>query len=287
MKFYIVDVFGKGKYTGNQLAVFIAREALETGEMQKIAREINFSETTFITSKEKINGGYNVRIFTPKAEVDFAGHPTLGTAYIIKNQIIKEDVKLVPLNLKVGQIPVVPENDELWMTQVEPKFGKCFNADLMAKVLSIDKEQIDTAFPIQEVSTGLPFTIVPVKTLEALNKAKVDAKYYNEFCGIAEAKGILVFSHEAHEKEHDFSSRVFVDYLGIPEDPATGSGQGCFAGYLIKNNYFKQNSIDVKTGQGYAMGRPSVLLLKAKEVNGKIEIKVGGKVFSVAEGEWE
>lgn len=287
MKFFIVDVFGKSKYTGNQLAVFTVDRPMETGEMQNMAREINFSETTFIMSEKEINGGYDVRIFTPKAEIKFAGHPTLGTAYIIKKQIIKKNVESVVLNLKVGQIPVAVENDELWMTQVQPEFGKCFDPDLMAKVLSIDKEQIDTAFPIQEVSTGLPFTIVPVKTFDAVNNAKVNAKYYNEFCGIADAKGILVFSPEAHEKGHDFSSRVFVDYLGIPEDPATGSGQGCFAGYLIKNNYFKKNSIDIKTGQGYAMGRPSVLSLKAKETGGAIEIKVGGKVFPVAEGEWE
>jgi trans-2,3-dihydro-3-hydroxyanthranilate isomerase len=287
MKFFIVDVFGKSKYTGNQLAVFIVDRQIEKDEMQNMAREINFSETTFIMSEEEINGGYNVRIFTPKAEINFAGHPTLGTAYIIKNQVIKRNVKSVILNLKVGQIPVAVENDELWMTQVQPVFGKCFDADLMAKVLSIDKEQIDTSFPVQEVSTGLPFTIVPVRTLDAVNNAKVNAQYYNEFCAITNAKGILIFSPEAHEKEHDFSSRVFVDYLGIPEDPATGSGQGCFAGYLIKNNYFKTNSIDVKTGQGYAMGRPSVLSLRAKKTGGDIEIKVGGKVFPVAEGEWK
>lgn len=286
MKFFIVDVFGKEKYTGNQLAVFTGHSSRSSEEMQKIAREMNFSETAFIISPEKVNGGYDVRIFTPKAEVNFAGHPTLGTAFIIRKEILKEESNTVRLNLKVGQIAVDFEGDVLFMTQIEPEFWKFFDRDLLSKVLSVEKEQIDSSYPIEEVSTGLPFTIVPVRSLDVLKSIRIDAWYYNQFCSVARAKGILVFSPEAYEKDQSFSSRVFVDYLGIPEDPATGSGQGGFAGYLIKHKYFKKDKIDIKVGQGYEIGRPSVLSLKAKETKGKIEIKVGGKVFPVAEGIW-
>jgi len=286
MKFFIVDVFGKERYTGNQLAVFTGCSTRSSEEMQRIAREINFSETTFIMSGKEMNEGFDVRIFTPKAEVNFAGHPTLGTAYIIRNEILKEKVNTIKLNFKIGQIRVDFERDELFMTQIQPEFWQCFDRKLLSKVLSIEEDQIDSSYPIEEVSTGLPFTIVPVKSLKVLKKIRVDAGYYNEFCSVARAKGILVFSPEAYEADQTFSSRVFVDYLGVPEDPATGSGQGGFAGYLIKHKYLKKDKIDIKVGQGYEMGRPSVLALKAMETNGRIEIRVGGKVFPVADGTW-
>jgi len=106
LTFYIVDVFAEKKYSGNQLAVFKNAKALSDNEMQRIAKEMNYSETTFILSEEKRNSGYDVRIFTPEKEVPFAGHPTLGTAYVIQREIIKKPVEKIILNLKIGQIPV-------------------------------------------------------------------------------------------------------------------------------------------------------------------------------------
>lgn len=287
LKFFITDVFGTEKYSGNQLAIFTNCEGLTKEEMQNIAREINFSETTFIMSDKPVNGGYDVRIFTPKSEIDFAGHPTLGTAYIINKQFLNSNAERFILNLRAGQIPVEFRDDLLWMRQNKPVFGKKYDAEFIAKVLSIDSAGINTDYPIEEVSTGLPFTIVPIKERSVLDSIKVDSKYYNEFIQIAMAKGIVCFAPEGYESEQNISSRVFVEYLGIPEDPATGSGQGCLAGYLIKNNYFNSDSINIKIGQGYKINRPSVLLVKAHANKENIIIEVGGKVFPMANGFWE
>ena len=127
--FYIVDVFAEEKYAGNQLAVVRDAAGLSDSEMQNITKEMNYSETTFILSNDQRNGGYDVRIFTPQEEVPFAGHPTLGTAYIIQQEIIKEPVEKIILNLKVGQIPVTfnytgKEKNVLRMKQIEPTFGQ-------------------------------------------------------------------------------------------------------------------------------------------------------------------
>ena len=293
--FYLVDVFAEKKYAGNQLAVFMDAGALSGEEMQQIAREINFSETTFILDRTPHNGGYDVRIFTPGAEVPFAGHPTLGTAHIICNQILGDKAEQVVLNLKVGQIPVTFGQDSYnWMRQIEPTFGQEHPTQALADVLGLDASAIDARFPIQEVSTGLAFYIVPLKNLAALQAAKIDNKKYIALVEKTEAKGILIFCPEGHEVPKgnegykggdNISVRVFVDYFGVPEDPATGSGNGCLAGYLVKHRYFGGNKIDVRSEQGYEIGRPSLLLLKAEEAGGKISIFVGGKTITVAQGQ--
>lgn len=176
--FYLVDVFAEEKYAGNQLAVIRNAGALDTAEMQKIANEMHFSETTFILSDRKRNDGYDVRIFTPSVELPFAGHPTLGTAYVIKRFIAEEDVRNVVLNLKVGQIIVNFEqkqsNQEIvWMKQLPPTFGKTFEVSQFARLLQLNETDFDIRYPVQEISTGLPFIIVPLKTLNAVKRAKV------------------------------------------------------------------------------------------------------------------
>jgi trans-2,3-dihydro-3-hydroxyanthranilate isomerase len=285
--FYILDVFAESKYAGNQLAVFRNAGEIPGAEMQQIAREINFSETTFILSDEPHNGGFNVRIFTPREEVPFAGHPTLGTAHIIRHEILQGRAESTCLNLKVGQIPVTFGADGYgWMKQVEPIFGQQHPAESLAGVLGLEVDEIDARYPIQEVSTGLPFFIVPLKNLAALKKAKVNLEKCFDLVKDTIAKGILVFCPETHEAGNDISVRVFVDYYGVPEDPATGSGNGCLAGYLAKYRYFGKESIDVRSEQGYEIGRPSLLLLKAEEKDAKIEIFVGGKSIIMAQGEF-
>lgn len=150
MDFYIVDVFAEEKYQGNQLAVLLPDSNLETKEMLQIAKEIHFSETSFIMSNKQGNGGYDVRIFTPDAEVPFAGHPTLGTAYIINRIMDNGNASKVVLNLPVGQIPVVFNGDTLIMSQNEPSFGiKIDQLEFVARVLNIQVEDIRTDFPIQ------------------------------------------------------------------------------------------------------------------------------------------
>ena len=292
LTFYLVDVFAEEKYAGNQLAVVRDTKQLSTIEMQKIAKEMHFSETSFIPSDKKRQGGYDVRIFTPETELPFAGHPTLGTAYIILREIIKKQVNKVILNLKVGQIPVTPTyNAEgqpsiLWMKQKQPTFGKTFNAETIAYVLNITTADIETAYPIQEVSTGVPAIIVPLKTLSAVKRAKINIDKYNQLIKNIQSKGLLIFSPETYKRQNHLNVRFFADYYGVPEDPATGSANGCLAAYLIKHNYFQQKQINIRVEQGYEIGRPSLLLLKAKQNRqGKIEVNVGGKAIMIAKGE--
>jgi trans-2,3-dihydro-3-hydroxyanthranilate isomerase len=287
LTFYIVDVFAEKKYAGNQLAVFREAGELSGEEMQQLARETNFSETTFILQDKQRDGGYDVRIFTPAEEVPFAGHPTLGTAHVIRNEILKGEADAIILNLKVGKIPVTFGRDGyIWMKQVEPEFGKQHPAETLAAILCLPVADIDNRFPVQEVSTGLPFFIVPLKTINALKSAKVDRDKYFTFIKDSWAKGMLVFCPQAHEAQNDISVRVFVDCFGIPEDPATGSGNGCLAGYLVKHRYFAKDSIDIRSEQGYEIGRPSLLLLKAEQEGQRINVSVGGKAVVVAKGEF-
>ncbi len=293
MNFYIVDVFAESKYAGNQLAVFCGAEVAELSEAQMllIAREINYSETTFIRSSDPRDGGYDVRIFTPKKELPFAGHPTLGTAFVLQQEIIREKVDRVILNLAVGQIPVTfnyhnESADILWMRQNPPSFGQVLSAASLANVLNLEPDEIDANFPIQEVSTGVPFIIVPLKTIASLKKAQVNLDKYFELVDTMEAKEILIFCPETYSDLNDLSVRVFAHSLGIPEDPATGSANGCLAGYLVEYAYYGKAKIDVRVEQGYEIDRPSLLLLQAAKNEGKIAVLVGGKVVMVAKGEF-
>lgn len=288
--FYIVDVFAERKYAGNQLAVFRDAGDLTDDGMQQIAREMNFSETTFILSDAERDGGYNVRIFTPVAEVPFAGHPTLGTAYIIRKEIIGKDVEQVNLNLKLKQIPVMfgqeAGRDILWMKQKSPDFGDTTDPASMAELLGLAPEQIDTRFPIQAVSTGLWFAIVPLKDLDAVKQARVNHEKYFARSRQNQEDGILVFCPETYDDANDLNVRVFVPFYGIEEDPATGSGNGCLAGYLVKHRYLGGDRIDVRVEQGYEIDRPSLIRLRAERQQSAIDINVGGNVVMVAKGHW-
>jgi trans-2,3-dihydro-3-hydroxyanthranilate isomerase len=287
--FYIVDVFAEQKYEGNQLAVVRDAGGLSDGQMQKITGEMNYSETTFLLSEAQRDGGYDVRIFTPGGEVPFAGHPTLGTAYVIRQEIIKQPVETVHLNLKVGQIPVTFKKTEqgediLWMQQIEPTFAETLDAGSMSQVLGIDRQQIDDRFPIQEVSTGMFFIIVPLRNLAAVRRARLAKDRFFKLVEKTQAKVILIFSPETYNQDNSLNVRVFCDYVGIPEDPATGSGNGCLAGYLVKHRYFENDQIDIRVEQGYEIGRPSRLYLKAAQHNDSIDVNVGGRVVMVAKG---
>ncbi|MGM0873268.1 MAG: PhzF family phenazine biosynthesis protein [Bacillota bacterium] len=287
MIYYIVDVFALEKYKGNQLAVFRDVGDLSSVEMQKIAKETNYSETTFILSDETRDGGYDVRIFTPNEEIPFAGHPTLGTAFIIRDEIMKEKKNQLTLNLKVGGIPVkFDQSGTIWMKQKEPTFERTYKIDKIASLLNLDQFDFDEEFPIEDVSTGLPFLIVPLKNLAAVKKAKINQGNFSTFIEGTRAQAILVFSRETYHSQNDLNVRVFVDVYGLPEDPATGSANGCLAGYLVKHRYFGDSSIDIKVEQGYEIQRQSLLHVKAEENNGAFSIHVGGNVVKVAKGEW-
>jgi trans-2,3-dihydro-3-hydroxyanthranilate isomerase len=285
--FFITDVFGETRYSGNQLATFIDASSLSDREMQQIAREINFSETTFILSDEEKNGGYDVRIFTPAAEIDFAGHPTLGTAYIIRERIVKRSVEEVVLNLKVGQVPVRFTSDgTLWMKQVQPLFGETLHPNRIAPVLNIADNDIDTKWPVEEVSTGLPCIIVPVKSMDALRSVRIDREKYDALIAETWANVLLVFCPEGYAQGQTLGVRVFPVAFGIAEDPATGSGNGCLAAYLVRHRYFGSGAVDIRVGQGYEIGRPSVVHIRSRKKDDQYTIEVGGRVIPVAEGRW-
>jgi trans-2,3-dihydro-3-hydroxyanthranilate isomerase len=289
-QFYIVDVFAEEKYAGNQLAIVRDAVGISDSQMLQITKEMNYSETTFILSDQPREGGYDVRIFTPAAEVPFAGHPTLGTAFVIQREIMKEPAETVILNLKVGQIPVSFSHsdgrpDVLWMRQIEPVFGRTIVSTDISEVLSLDGGDIEERFPIEEVSTGMFFVIVPLKTLDAVKRAKVATDKYFQLIENLQAKAILVFCPQTYNHDNDLNVRVFCDFVGIPEDPATGSGNGCLAAYLVKHRYFAKDQIDIRVEQGYEISRPSLLYLRAENTQGKIDVSVGGRVEMIAKGQ--
>ncbi|MEJ7843730.1 MAG: PhzF family phenazine biosynthesis protein [Rubrobacter sp.] len=281
--FTIVDVFAEEKYAGNQLAVVRGAADLPDGTLQEITREMNYSETTFILSEEERDGAYDVRIFTPGMEIPFAGHPTLGTAYVIQNEILDTPAERIVLNFKAGKIPVT-FGDVLRMRQLPPTFGRSLDPALLARVLGLEDGDLLDRMPVQEVSTGLPAIIVPLKSLDALKRCRVNWDLYR---GTGSAgKNLYVFCPEPHEDgPGDVSARMFADGHGIPEDPATGSAAGCLAGYLVEHGYFGSGPVEVRVEQGYEIQRPSLLYLQADREGGRINVSVGGKVQMVARGE--
>lgn len=286
MKFYIVDVFAENKYEGNQLAVFIPEGEMEPTEMQKIAREMNFSETTFIMSELQDNGGYDVKIFSPDSELPFAGHPTLGTAYVINNLLDRSESSEIKLNLPVGQIPVVFEDQYAWMTQNQPEFGANVEIDRIAAILQINKEDINTELPIQVVSTGLPSAIVHLNSLDAISRCKINHRAYTDLLKDIGDVNLLVFATETASPENDLNVRLFMPIPGYLEDPATGSANGNLAGYLLEHNFFNSNEINYRVEQGAFIGRPSLLKINAKKIDNHYLIQVGGQVIVVSEGKW-
>jgi trans-2,3-dihydro-3-hydroxyanthranilate isomerase len=283
LTFYIVDVFAEERYAGNQLAVVRGGADLSDKTLQKIALEMNYSETTFVLSDEETDGGYDVRIFTPGEEVPFAGHPTLGTAYVIQHELLAGPVERITLNLKAGEIPVT-FGEVLWMRQLPPAFGATVDSASLARALNLETADLDDHYPVQEVSTGLPALIVPLRDLDALRRCKVDWERYTELAG--PGKNLYVFCPEPHEDgPGDLSARMFANDLGVPEDPATGSAAGCLAAYLLEHSYLGTDSVDVRVEQGYEIGRPSLLYLRAASEADEMRVDVGGKVQMVARGE--
>ena len=285
MKFYIVDCFAEEKYQGNQLMVIVTDRPVSDEEQQAIAREINFSETTFILSGKQPNGGYDVRIWTPNVgEVPFAGHPTLGTAHVIHKILEKEQNDEIRLNLKVGQIPVRVTEDGLTMLQNQPEFGLTVDRETIADIYGIEADEIREDYPIQWVSTGLEAVIIPLKNRETLKK--------------------LVCSQEkflAYVKDHPecYCNHLFFVDMGdevlaarclmedFVEDPATGSANGDLAGYFMKHQYFGADDVHYTVIQGEDMGRKSVLHVHAALKDEEYTIEVGGKAYIAASGEWE
>ena len=284
MKFYIVDCFAEQKYQGNQLLVVVADKGLSDDEQQNIAREINFSETSFILSGKNPDGGYDVRIWTPNVgEVTFAGHPTLGTAYIINRYLDPGKSDIVKLNLKVGQIPVICNEDGLTMRQNSPVFGTEIPKEEIAEVFGIKPDEISSEFPVQLVSTGLEAVLIPLRHREDLSRVKTDKERFNEYIiRHPECNCNHLFFVQTGERE--LSARCLME--DFVEDPATGSANGDLAAYLLKHDFFKTSDISYSVIQGEDMGRRSVLYVNASLSDNEWRIEVGGRCRIIATGDW-
>ena len=287
---FIVDVFAEEKYAGNQLAVVTDVASLETDVMQRIARETNFSETTFLPTRLPVDGGYDVRIFTPSAEIPFAGHPTLGTAHVIREHIAADHPPQVLLRLQIGSIPVSFEadanGDEIaWMSTPDPNFGRSFSAQELAPVVGLSADDIDTNLPIEEVSLGVPFTFLPVRSLEAIKRAAFHAEEYRQRSHLGFHACLYLFTPETYAKDNDFNARMFAEPFGISEDPATGSATACFAAYLLRHNYFGSDDIAFRVEQGCEIARPSLLRATAARRANGAEIRVGGRCITSVRGQ--
>jgi trans-2,3-dihydro-3-hydroxyanthranilate isomerase len=281
-----IDVFTDKAYAGNQLVVFPEGEGLTKEQMQMLAREINFSETTFIFKAGKAEVDFDIRIFTPKSELPFAGHPVLGTAYAIMNvlDIWPGKRPVLKLNMKVGVIPLEKRDGNIWMTQQEPRFFKTYDDKKeVASLVDLPAEAISDDLPLEEVSTGNKVLIVPVRSLAAVQRASGNADKLKMFYEETGTLAPYIFSMETVNKAAKIHSRFFAPHLGIVEDPATGSAAGPLTGYLLKHKVFG-NSFEILNEQGLEMGRPSSILMNGEAGAGKYIIKIGGTCACAGKG---
>ena len=286
--FYILDVFAEKRFSGNQLAVVIDGPDFTDEDRVAIAREFNFSETTFFAPSKDDEGAYPTRIFTPSGEIPFAGHPVLGTAHVIRKCLEIKDSAEVRLNLPAGAVPVTQGSllsgpPVHIMKQPEPSFGRTIEHEVLAKVLGLRTEDLDNELPVEIVSTGLPFYIVPVLKLKSVASIVLDMTGYYDLVNNSAAKAIYAFSADTYVGENHFNARMFAPALGIDEDPATGSAAGCLAAYLSKYRRSTE-PLTARIEQGYEIGRRSLIQIKAEKEGNSISVEVGGKVFDVAMG---
>ena len=288
-RLFVVDVFAEEKYAGNQLAVVIHAGDLNPEEMQKIARETNFSETTFVLHDAAIDGGWDVRIFTPLEELPFAGHPTLGTAWIIRHYLAPGRPSPLYLRLGIGKIPVSFVDDEhgelVLLKTGAPEFGRTFSADTVAAVVGLEAADIATESPIEEVTLGVPFTFVPVASLEAMRRARFRSERWEAAQGNGFPGCFFLFCRETYSPDNQINARMFATPFGIGEDPATGSANACLGAYLLRHALLGQGPVAVRVEQGMEIRRPSLLRVKASEDSGAIVVEVGGRVVETIRGE--
>ncbi len=285
--FVQLDVFTSRPLEGNQLAVFTDARGLSDEEMQKLARETNLCETTFILPREAAverAEGHKVRIFTVSEELPFAGHPTLGTAWYLRQQ---SNASEIVLDLKVGKIPVrFEERDGLLfgeMRQADPQFGATHPHDVIAGVLAVPVAELDENLPIQTVSTGMPFTIVPFRSLATLQNLTVG---WNQMAPYLATIGTPAFFYfvcrETINAKATLHARM-IFYNG--EDPATGSAAGCCTAWAVQHGVLAPESQGL-IEQGMETRRPSLIYIRAaKSGDTVMNVRVGGNVVQVIVGE--
>jgi trans-2,3-dihydro-3-hydroxyanthranilate isomerase len=284
------DVFTDRRFGGNQLAVFPDAAGLSGQTMQQIAREIGFAETTFVTAPERPDTDARMRIFTPGTELPIAGHPVVGSTFALAREgLIASEAGGWVFGLNIGPTSVELEwagarLNFAWMTQPLPAFGRVFDDVAgVARALGVLEADIrDTGLPVQEVSCGVPFVFVPMRTRAAVDRAVPDTRLMN-----FEA---YVFTTDRGAADSATTySRMFAPALGVPEDPATGSASGPLGSYLVKHSVVtSERARSMVNLQGVTLGRPSWIHIAIETSEGAISrVRVGGTSVFVAEGTME
>ena len=296
-EFVQLDVFTQTPLSGNPLAIFPDARGLNNADMQALAREMNLSETTFIFPRDvatEARDGKNVRIFTVEQELPFAGHPTLGTAlYLYASEPNPKEAAEIILDLKAGKIPVrftaTSENHEQRvdgqvfgeMRQRDPEFETPLSRDEVARVIGIADDEISQEWPIQPVSTGLTFTIVPFRNRQTLSDLKFSYIQAAEFLKKSGANFFYFLCPERREGRLEARARMFF-YGG--EDPATGSAAGCAASWMVRHGVAK-NDEQVVIRQGIECRRPSEMHVRATREGGRVSnVRVGGYAVEILRG---
>jgi len=286
-RFAQLDVFTSEPFLGNPLAVFPDGRGLSDQEMQAIAREMNLSETTFVLPREPAierERGVRVRIFTVQEELPFAGHPTLGTAFHLRGS---SSAKEVVLDLSVGKVSVrfeEPPGQPVFgeMTQMNPEFGRRHDREAVEHAAGLSCGDTDPSLPIQTLSTGVPFTIVPLHGLEVIRKLNVDLKSSLEYLETTGGKFFYFVTRETADPQARLHARM-IFYNG--EDPATGSAAGCAAAWMVANG-IAQPEERVLIEQGLEIHRPSRIFVRASQKDDRVvNVRVGGNVVETVRGE--
>ncbi len=287
LEYQIVDVFTETALEGNGLAVVFDTCGLSTERMQAIAREFNLSETTFIQRRDpetEAREGVRVRIFTTQEELPFAGHPTLGTANVLKfsaPETLSGDT--VKLALNVGPVPVRFRADGLFgeMTQRDPEFGAQLDPTTVARLIGLSLDELHATTVPQVVSTGTAFAIVALRSHEALAGLKVDQDQATMYLREHGGRWFYVLGRTGGDSP---AWRARMQFYG-GEDPATGSAAGCAISYLVGHGLVAPSKI-IHVRQGVEIGRASDLFLAANIISGKVgDVRVGGSTVRVAKGQ--
>lgn len=297
-EFVQVDVFTQTPLAGNPLAIFPDASGLDEAEMQALAREMNLSETTFILPRNAVTEGREgkkVRIFTVEEELPFAGHPTLGTAlYLYAAESDSKKPHQITLDLKAGKIPVrfAPNSENVGsnrvdgqvfgeMRQRDPEFGTPLSREEVARIIGIAVDEIAPEWPVQPVSTGLTFTVVPFRTQTTLASLKFSYAQAAEFLKKSGANFFYFLSPERREDRLEVQARMFF-YGG--EDPATGSAAGCAAGWMVQHGVAESDE-QVVIQQGVECHRASEIYVRAMREGDRVtDVRVGGYATEILRG---
>ena len=297
-QFYQLDVFTDQRFGGNRLAVFPDAEGLSDREMQQLAKEMNLSETTFVTPSPKPDVDFRVRIYTPATEVPLAGHPVVGTHYLLAELgriPLHEPVTRIHQELNVGILPVdiYVDNGQVQrvvMTQDMPKFLlEWSDIGRLATALGIPEVEIRSAGLLpQVVSTGMPQMMIPVRSLRAVQNAKPNSAALIEIGHEVGTDCFAIFTEETLFEGHDLHMRMFAPGFGIMEDPATGSASGGLGAYLVKNQVVlpgPDGTVYLVNEQGYEIDRPSTIFIEVDGSGDGINaVRVGGQAVSYITG---